>query len=469
MSDSPTVDSNPTPEELPLPPYPDALGHPLTHSFRTMREPLSFRDQLMENHDVARSYFFGAGDIYNLSHPEHLKRVLVTDRDAFGKSDDFETAFGEGLVATEGDTWQTQRQLLQPLFTQETIDTYVSSMVEQIHRRTDHWTAGETIDLQREMRRLTLDTLFATLFGRELDLETDSDIHKAAIHLHEWFTPTSYPLPEWVPTPARRRFKHGRSKLQSIAEQLLTEKSADRGFEDDDPDDLLSLLVDLRKQSGKSDILSDTELRDQIVTIVFAGHDTTASTLALALYELSRNEGLRKRFHTEIDSLDSPIDKATLSTLPVTERIVNETLRLYPAVFVVPRITTEPVVMDEYRIPEDKPVWLGIRQVQTDCRFYNDPHTFDPSRWKEDIKSEMPEYAFAPFGGGPRLCIGRQFALTEAKLALAIIGRKFSLDRTDHTEDTEPSNNTHRVPDPPLTADMTLRLTPGTEFYVSNR
>ena len=465
MSDSSYADSNPTPEELPLPPYPDALGHPLTHSFRTMREPLSFRDQLMENHDVARSYFFGAGDIINLGHPDHLKRVLVTDRSAFGKSDDFETAFGEGLVATEGDTWQTQRQLLQPLFTQDTINTYVTTMVEQIHRRTDHWTAGETIDLQREMRRLTLDTLFATLFGRELDLEDDSDIHQSAIHLHEWFTPTSYPLPEWVPTPARRRFKKGRAKLQSIAEQLLAEKSK---TEEGDQDDLLSLLVGFREQSNQQNLLTDTELRDQIVTIVFAGHDTTASTLALALYELSRNEELREQFHAEVDSLDPPINKATLSALPVTERIVNETLRLYPAVFVVPRITTEPVAMDGYQIPEDKPVWLGIRQVQTDERFYDDPHTFDPLRWKDDVAEKVPEYAFAPFGGGPRLCIGRQFALTEAKLALAIIGNKYRLDRVDHIEDVKPYE-THRIPDPPLTADMTLRLTPGTEFYLSSR
>jgi len=254
--------------------------------------------------------------------------------------------------------------------------------------------------------------------------------------------------------------------LRSIAEQLLTEKSKTEG---DDPDDLLSLLVSLREQSNEQDLLTDAELRDQIVTIVFAGHDTTASTLALALYELSRNEELRARFHAEIDSLDPPIDRATLSALPVTERIVNETLRLYPAVFVVPRITTEPVAIDGYRIPEDNPVWLGIRQVQTDERFYDDPHTFDPSRWKEDVQTDVPEYAFAPFGGGPRLCIGRQFALTEAKLALTIIGRKFRLDRRDYTEATEPSHNTHHIPDPPLTADMTLRLTPGTEFYLSSR
>lgn len=467
MSGSPPVDSEPDPEELPLPPYPDAIGHPVTHSFRTMREPLSFRDRLLEDHDVARSYFFGAGDIYNFGHPDHLKRVLVTDRDSFGKSDDFQTAFGSGLVATEGETWETQRRLLQPLFNQDAIDTYVSTMVDQIHRRTEYWTAGESIDLQREMRRLTLDSLFATLFGRELELGGDSDIHEAAIHLHDWFTPTSYPLPEWVPTPARRRFKRGRSKLQSIAEQLLAEQSGGQPTADDGPTDLISLLAAQRTESDSS--LTDAELRDQIVTIVFAGHDTTASTLALALYELSRNPDLRQRFHAEIDALEEPITKATLASLPVTERIVKETLRMYPAVFVVPRITTEPVAVDGYQIPADKPVWLGIRQVQTDGRFYDEPNTFNPQRWTDENTTERPEYAFAPFGGGPRLCIGRQFALTEVKLALAIIGRKFRLDRNDPTASGGSRSAMAIIPDPPLTADMTLRLTQGTKFYLSAR
>lgn len=469
MSRSREADSDATPAELPLPPYPDAIGHPLTHSVRTMRNPLSFRDALTNDHDVARSYFFGAGDIYNLSHPDHLRRVLVTDRGSFGKSDDFRKAFGEGLVATEGDQWANQRQLLQPLFTQDGIDSYISGMADQIRRRTDAWNDGDTIDLQREMRRLTLDTLFATLFGRELDLESDSEIHDAAVHLHEWFSPTSYPLPDWVPTLARRRFKKGRSKLRSIADQLLAEKSTDHEPGADSPDDLLSVLVSLRAQADDDATMSDAELRDQILTIVFAGHDTTASTLALSLYEIYRNEELRSRFYDEVDAIDPPITKTTLPSLRLTERIVKETLRMYPPIFVIPRVTTRPVAIDGYRIPEDKPVWLGIRQVQTDGRFYDEPTTFDPSRWTGDTPEDIPEYAFAPFGGGPRLCIGRQFALTEAKLALAIIGRNYQLTSVDHTRTSGHATGTTGVPDPPLTADMTLRLTPGTEFYLSAR
>lgn len=432
MSSPQDVDAEAIPEDLPLPPYPEKIGHPLTHSFRTMQNPLMFRDDMMNDHDVARSYFFGAGDIYNLSHPEHIKRVLVTDRDSFGKSDDFRKAFGEGLVATEGDQWKKQRQLLQPLFTQDRIDSYISGMAEQINRRTESWNESDTIDLQEEMRRLTLDTLFATLFGRELDLESDAEIHDAANHLHEWFSPTSYPLPDWVPTPARRRFKRGRSKLHSIAGQLISETASEEKSDTDSPTDLFSLLVSSRDHGDGDSNLTEKELRDQVITIVFAGHDTTASTLALALYELSRNWELRDRYHEEIDAVEPPITRETLSSMSVTERIVKETLRLYPPVFVIPRITTESVAIDGYQIPEDNPVWLGIRQVQTDERFFQAPKTFDPTRWDGGLTEEIHEYAFAPFGGGPRLCIGRQFALTEAKLALAIIGRNYQLTRTSH-------------------------------------
>jgi cytochrome P450 len=434
-----------------------------------MKDPLSFRDQLMKEHDVARSYFFGAGDIYNLRRPSHLKRVLVNDRDSFGKSDDFRIAFGDGLVASEGDQWQTQRQILQPLFTQTRIESYVSTMVKQIHRRIDTWEGGETIDLQREMRRLTLDTLFATLFGRELDLNGNSDVHEAATHLHEWFSPTSYPLPDWVPTPARRRFKRGRAKLRTIADQLLDEKSDELRTSDTEPTDLLSVLVDLRNETDDKPALSDAQLRDQVVTMVFAGHDTTATTLALALYELSRSAELRERFHEEIDDIKAPVSRETLSSLPVTERIVKETLRMYPAVYIIPRIAERDVAIDGYRIPKKAPVWLGIRQVQNDERFYDAPNTFKPFRWRNGLEETMPDFAFAPFGGGPRFCIGRQFALTEAKLALALIGRKYALTRADHTEKSLDHSGNDCVPDPPITADMTLRLTPGTEFYVSER
>lgn len=456
--------------DAPLPPYPDEIGHPFTHTFRTMRDVLAFRDAALSTHDIARIHLFGAGDVYNFTNPSHFRKILIDERNHFGKSDDFRIAFGDGLVAAEGTLWQHQREMLQSLFSRDRTLSYVPEMAEQIHRRTDAWPDGETIDLQREMRRLTLDVLFATLFGYELELDGDTEIHTAATRLHDWFAPTSYPLPTWVPTPARRRFKRGRTRLREIADRLLSEKSADRSAGGSDTD-LLSLLVELRDSEAKTaGVLSNTQLRDQVVTLIFAGHETTASTLALALYEIARHPDIREEFHAEIDSLSSPLTVEDLDAVPVTERIVTETLRMNPPVYVLPRESKREMVIDGYRIPSGVPVWLGIRQLHRDSQFYDSPDAFRPSRWDGSLRDDLPDFAYAPFGGGPRLCIGRQFALTEAKLALAIIGRKYSLSRALPAADPK-TPLTARDPDsdPPLTADMTLRLAPGTEFYMAER
>lgn len=456
-------------EKLPRPPFPDAVGHPLTHTFRTMPDVLAFRDRALSDHDVARTHFFGPGDVYNLTHPAHLERALVDDRDAFRKSEDFRVAFDDGLVAVEGEQWRRQRRALQPLFSRDSVRSYAGGMNEAIGRRIDTWDDGDRIDLGAEMKRLTLEVLFATLFGRELELGGDSEIRSAAGDLQEWFAPTSYPLPTWVPTPARRRFKRGRRRLREAADELLAEAAGGSAPSPTEAEDLLSLLVGIRQRGGDDgDVLADEQLRDQVVTLIFAGHETTASTLALSLFELSRRPALRDRFHREVDCLDGDPTLADVDGLEITERIVTETLRLYPPVYVLPRESTRPVAVDGYRIPADVPVWLGIRQVHRDDRFYDAPERFRPGRWRGDAPEDRPDFAYAPFGGGPRLCIGRQFALLEAKLALAAIGRRFALSRVegDRSGDDSPVGHAR---EPPLSADMTLRLAAGTEFYMRER
>ena len=450
--------------DLSLPPYPDAVGHPLTHTLRTMPDVLGFRDRALAEHDVARIRLLGPGDVYNLSHPSHLERALVDDRAAFGKSDDFRVAFGSGLVATEGETWRRQRGTLAPFFSRDSVRSYADGMADQVARRVERWTPDETVDLQRATRDLTLDVLFATLFGRELAVDGDDAIRDAAGRLHDWFAPTSYPLPTWVPTPARRRFRTGRRRLRGVATDLLDEAAADPPASPADADDLLSTLVAVRERAGAATTMTDEEIRDQLVTLIFAGHDTTASALSLAFYELARHPAVRERVHAEADRLDGRPTADDLDALPVTERVVRETLRLYPPVYVLPRETTRGVAVDGYRIPAGAPVWLGVRQVQRDARFFDDPETFRPGRW-DGLRESIPDFAYAPFGGGPRLCLGRQFALAEAKLALATVCRRY---RLEPTVDGSPAGGA-ALPDPPLTADMTLRLTPGTEVYVTER
>jgi cytochrome P450 len=210
-------------------------------------------------------------------------------------------------------------------------------------------------------------------------------------------------------------------------------------------------------------MLNDERIRDQMVTITFAGHDTTTGTLTFACWALATHPEVRERFHAELDALDGPPTLADLDSLTVTERIITETLRLYPPVYVLPRVSATDIEMGGYHIPEGERVNTALWQIQRDERFFEDPHEFRPSRWDGDLRAEIPDFAYAPFGGGPRICLGREFALLEAKLALATIGRQFRL--------TWLGDNDQRATgvEPPTATQMTLRMEPGHEFRVHER
>ena len=447
--------------QRPLPPYPAHLGPSALHMFRQMRDSLAFGERAHERHDVFRSRLLGQGDIFHLAHPEHVKRVLLTDRDSFRKSADFRIAFGEGLLTVEGEEWRAQRRALQPLFTRESVMGYADGMVEQVERRIDRWQHGDVLDLQAAFTRMTLDVLFATVLGRELELDGDERLRAAAEDLHEWFVPTSYLLPPWVPTPARRRFDTAQDTLRAEADRLLDERLDESPSDPTEATDLLSLLVGLRELGGAdASMLTDERLRDQVVTIVFAGHDTTTTTLTFAFWALANHPHVRERFHEEVDALDGPPTVDDVPDLEVTDRVVTETLRLYPPVYALPRKTAEDVVFGGYRIPENERVVLPIRQIQRDGRFFAYPDEFRPERWTPDLRRHLHDFAYAPFGGGPRICIGREFALLEAKLALATIGRAFRLDWLGENR---------RGGEPPTAPEMTLRMERGQEFRVVER
>ena len=444
---------------LPLPPYPPNLGSPKLHVFRQMRDPKQFTVDATATRDVVRTHFVGMGDIYTLAHPDHSKRVLLTERDRFAKTDDFSIAFGEGLLTVEGEEWRQQRDVLQPLFVRDSVLGYADGMVEQIRRRADRWEDGQRFDLQREMTDMTLDVLFATVLGRELELDGDEAIREASEHLHDWFLPTSWFLPNWVPTPARRRFTEAKRTLENEADRLLAEKTAEGAPSDpSEAGDLLSLLVGLR-EAGVTDsgMLTDERLRDQMVTMIFAGHDTTTTTLSFAFYLLAHHPEVRERFHAEVDELDGPPTMDDVEDLAVTERVVTETLRLFPPVHTLPRLATEDVAFDGYRVPEGSRISIPILRIQRDPRYFEAPEEFRPERWTGDLRQSLHNFAYAPFGGGPRICIGREFALLEAKLALATVGRQYDLYHLND-DDEEPTSY-----------EMTTRMRQGEQFLVSER
>ena len=448
--------------DLPLPPYPPNIpGPPRLHFLYAAVDPVGFGNRLEGEPDLLRYWLPGTGDVYNVGHPEHMKRVLLTEREKFRKTDDFRIAFGEGLLTVEGEEWQQQRDVLQPLFRRQSVMGYADGMVKQVRRRTRQWEDGDRFDLQSEFTHMTLDVLFATVLGRELTLDGDERIREAAENLHDWFVPASYVLPEWVPTRSRSRFRNAKATIQAEAQRLLDEKAGDAPTDPSEAADLLSLLVGLREaRMADTGMLTDERLADQMVTMIFAGHDTTTTALTFAFWAIANHPQVHKRFQAEIDELETPPTMDDLDDLEYTEKIVQETLRLFPPVHNLPRTTTTDVAFDGYRVPAGSRIHVPIVGIQRDDQFFEDPDAFRPERWDGDLRREIPDFAYAPFGGGPRVCIGRQFALLEAKLTLATVGREYDLYWLgENTEDGQP----------PITPEMTLRMEQGQKFLVTER
>jgi len=432
-----------------LPPAPS--GYPVfKHAVDFARDPFDFVDNATsECGDIYRMDLPAVDDVFVLAHPDYFNQVLVADVDAFGKTEDYRRAFGNGLLSVEGQQWRRQREMMQPLFYREQIKGYTEQMVACTERRLEQWEAGDTRDMETEMRDLTLEILFATLFGRELVPGEDQELRDAADGLNEWFTPSSWILPHWIPTPARRRFDHSKERLRQEVRSLLAEEgsqSVSPSVVDDgvagggqqrpeesssnmDPSDLLTQLQRIRN-SDDGEQLTTEEIEDQLITMVFAGHETTATALAFTWYVLATHPDIRERFDAELETVlgDHPPTYDDLQDLEFTENIITEALRLYPPIHTIPRRTKSDVEVNGFRIPEDHEIHLSVIHVHRDSQFYDDPLSFRPGRWTDEFEEELHDFAYVPFGGGRRTCIGREFALLEAKVVLATIGQQFEFE-----------------------------------------
>ncbi|WP_348610497.1 cytochrome P450 [Halobaculum rarum] len=420
------------PERASLPPGPD--GVPVLGTLpRFVRDPFAFYDRLFAYGDVV-SYDFGIWNNVTLFHPADVERVLVDDADRFRKSHvqrrsgvDF---LENGLLLTEGEEWREQRTQLQPLFYREKIEAFAETMVEEARLLVDSWDDGEVIDLQSAYSTLAMRVLGRTLFGVDVhDGEGYEVIRRAAASVQRRADAGSVTafLPDWVPTPANRRFARDTAAFREYVDRLVRER---RGSDFADADDLLTLLVGL----GEGDALSDDAVRDQLMTFLFAGHETTSLALSYATHALARRPGIADDLHAEAAAAGD-LDAAAVRSLDVTDRVVSETLRRYPPAYVLFREPIVDVIVGGYRIPAGTNVSLPIWRLHRDPRWWDDPETFDPSRWIED-DPDRPEYAYLPFGGGPRHCIGMRFASLELRATLATV---FGEAEFEALADGEPS------------------------------
>ncbi len=356
-----------------------------------------------------------SGHLYVTRHPDHMREVLVEQSSRFvkqgGANDRLVPFLGNGLLTADGEVWKRHRRLMQPAFHHARIAGYAQTMVE--HAARVDWAADTVIDIGQAMRDLTLGIAAKTLFDH--DITGDSDTIGRVMDGFQHATRLSL-IPDWIPTPRRMRGRRATRQIDELVTRLVAERRRD-GL----TDDLLSMLLEI-------DGLSDTELRDELVTLFIAGHDTTSHALTWTWMLLARHPAAHDRLLDELGSvLAGRLPTVTdLPQLPWTRAVIDEAMRLYPPAYAVARVAAEPAHLGGYPLDPGAQVVLWIWHAHRDGRWFRDPLRFRPERFMGE--PEHPKHAYLPFGAGTRQCIGRGFALMEMALVLATLAQKYALE-----------------------------------------
>lgn len=384
-------------------------------------------------------------NVYLLTHPDYIGRVLRGEHShKYRKGKLYKRIkplIGEGLLSSEGDHWVRQRKLVQPAFRPRNLDAYADVMHDETARMLERWKSraetGAVFDVMKDMTDVTLRIIGRTMLGINLASSVDSvlaNLPTVLSTLNRRFQQLLYA--PFLPTPQNRRFNRALAALEDVVNGVIEERRH-AGLKHDD---FLSTLITARDEEGNG--MTPKQLRDEAMTMLLAGHETTSNTLSWTLHLLATHADIQRHVRDEVsEALSSgPQNAALVKRLPYTRMVIQEAMRLYPPVWLLGRFVAEDDEIDGVRIPKGSVVFLSPYVTQRHPDFWDRPETFDPSRFLPERAEKRPQHSYFPFSAGPRTCIGDRFAMMEAQIILAhILTRYRVLDIPDHAVEPEPS------------------------------
>jgi cytochrome P450 len=395
------------------------------------RDSLAFIERLARDYgDIVSTRFFYV-PAYFLYHPDYIEQVLATNSRNFVKPLSFRTPFfqrlvGNGLLTSEGDFWRRQRRLAQPAFHRERINAYARVMVKDTEEMLTGWRDGEIRDTHRDMMRLTMEIVTHTLFNANVSDDADKVARALGILVEPFGSQATlkWILDNRLPTLTNRRFHKVAAELDEVVFRIISQR---RVSGDQDQGDLLSMLLQAHDEDGSQ--MTDQQLRDEVITLFLAGQETTALTLTWAWYLLAQHPEAETKLRQELEEVlgGRAPEAEDFPKLKFTEMVAKESMRLYPPAYVVGREAVNECEIGGYHVPPGMQVFMAPWVVHRDPRFFDAPNEFRPERWTPEFINSLPKYAYFPFGGGPRVCIGNAFAMMEIVLLLATIARKYRL------------------------------------------
>jgi cytochrome P450 len=394
------------------------------------RSPIDLLTEVAAQGDVvglkfAHARYFLVNDVETVHH------VLVDNNRNYTKSPNYKglkLVLGEGLVTSEGEFWRRQRKLSQPAFHRDRVASFVTSMVEETDTMLSKWDerVGDVLDVHAEMMKLTLRIVARTLFSTSVGAEADAigEALGIAIHHANDYAEAVIKPPQWLPSPKNFRFKRSMKTLDALVFRIIDTR---RRGESADANDLLALLM-AATDDGRG--MTDQQLRDEVMTLVMAGHETTANALAWTFYLLSKDPEVERRLARDV--VGALGERAPVAEdapkLKYASMVVSESMRLFPPVWAVERQAIEDDVVGGFSVPAKSMVAISPFLIHRHRRYWENPEGFDPERFTPQACEGRPKLAYMPFGGGPRMCIGMGFAMMEAQMCLARIVQRYRLE-----------------------------------------